>query len=386
MLFLSARLVRSDATGARIRELAANPNLDWDRLLASMRKQTVLVNCNGALKECAAELLPDGFRAELSSGAKLNGMAALGLAGQLATIGKLFESNRIPFLSIKGPAFALRAYGDIAGRHAGDLDLLISPSDTERTIALLLDNGYRYLWDNERIPLAMATSFRAELQLIHETGIEIDLHWRFDHNHHRFPLDFHAAHDRADIVEIAGAGIPTLSIEDTLLYHASHGAKHCWERLLWLNDLVALTSRFRFDWERVLERSGRMQTTRSLAEGIFLAHSLLDGPCPSEISERIESDRVLRRLTRWAFRFILVEIDSPPESRLASRALLLKTMRKKRHLFFLGKGFKYRWGVIAPMLWSPKDAAVIRLPAFLSPLYILLRPFLWLYRRLRRWA
>ena len=67
----------------------------------------------------------------------------LGLTGELMRVLRLFAEHRVLALPFKGPTLAQFAYGDVALREFGDLDLLLQESDFPRARSLLVDQGYR---------------------------------------------------------------------------------------------------------------------------------------------------------------------------------------------------------------------------------------------------
>src|SRR5437016_13960397 len=90
--------------------------------------------------------------------------------------------------------------------------------------------------------------FRADSNLIVELHNDLTLRY-FPR---RLPLeDFFARQIR---VPLDAHEAPALSVEDELVLISIHGAKHFWERLMWIADVAALVSRQTgMDWQRVLD-------------------------------------------------------------------------------------------------------------------------------------
>ena len=63
---------------------------------------------------------------------------------------KLFQENQIPFIPLKGSVLASQVYGNLALRHAGDIDLLVAPQHVELADQLLRTN-YRRLIPSVRL-------------------------------------------------------------------------------------------------------------------------------------------------------------------------------------------------------------------------------------------
>jgi hypothetical protein len=113
----------------------------------------------------------------------------LALTRELVGMARGFDGAGISMIVLKGPAFALDAYGDTARRQFVDLDLLIHPADLPRAADILVAEGYS--------PQAFEPGSRgAEFFLSYEDqfvsnadGGPIDLHWRLLPNYFPFALD-----------------------------------------------------------------------------------------------------------------------------------------------------------------------------------------------------
>jgi hypothetical protein len=97
--------------------------------------------------------------------------AAMGYLAQRAALDRLdrlFESEGIPYVAIKGAHVRECVYSDPALRPASDIDILISPSDRRRAARALLDAGYS-------VHPALA-NVSHEATFSHHS-VDIDLHW-----------------------------------------------------------------------------------------------------------------------------------------------------------------------------------------------------------------
>jgi len=91
------------------------------------------------------------------------------------------------------------------------------------------------------------------------------------------PLDAHEA--------------PALSVEDELVLICIHGAKHFWERLMWIADVAALVSRQTgIDWQRVADSAQAVGAERMLHTGLRLASDLLQARLPDKVQATVEAD------------------------------------------------------------------------------------------------
>ncbi len=64
--------------------------------------------------------------------------------GELQRILDIFKSHGITAIPYKGPVLAIQAYGNLAFREFGDLDIFIQKQDFLKVKELLLDNGYKH--------------------------------------------------------------------------------------------------------------------------------------------------------------------------------------------------------------------------------------------------
>jgi len=268
------------------------------------------------------------------------------------------------------------AYGNLALREYGDLDLLVRPRDVLRTKDLLARNGFNL------VPLLKRTQtnsrFRARNKdLVFENvngRVRLELHWRLTGRHFSFPLELKELWGRLEPVSLAGVQMATLGMEDLFLYLCMHGSRHGWERLVWICDIAELI-RVRQDicWKRVIERAAELGCERMLVLGLLLAKELLGAELPQQAEQIILADVELRPLTRKL-------VDSLFGTSEASRDLgdwydlHLKVReriqdRLRLHAYYF---FRYLRLAVRP---NERDHAVLELPGPISFLYFLLRPF-----------
>src|SRR5260370_2001506 len=73
-------------------------------------------------------------------------------------------------------------------------------------------------------------------------------------------------------VRVDGHDVSALSVEDELVLICIHGAKHFWERLMWIADVAALISRQpAINWERVPDSAQAVGAERMLHTELSLA-------------------------------------------------------------------------------------------------------------------
>src|SRR5262249_39919933 len=119
---------------------------------------------------------------------------------------------------------------------------------------------------------------------------------------------------------------PALSVEDELVFVCVHGAKHLWERLLWIADVAALISgQPSLDWDRAGATAKELGAERMLVLGLQLAVSLLDSRLPETVLDRIRRDRSACHLATQIMNWLPAAGDRPPG--LFGRAVFRLRMR-----------------------------------------------------------
>ncbi len=146
------------------------------------------------------------------------------------------------------------AYGDLSLRQFGDLDILIHKRDLLRAKELLISQGYQLkLTDAQEA--AHIYSY-CTLPFVRTNGkILVELHWALTGKHWPFPFDFDRLRAHLIPVSCGEAQLFSLRPEDLLLFLCVHGAKHHWERLMWICDVAALVRvQQQMDWSRSIWR------------------------------------------------------------------------------------------------------------------------------------
>lgn len=165
-----------------------------------------------------------------------------------------------------------------------------------------------------------------------------------------------------------------MSFPDNLLYLCAHGAAHLWYRLFWLVDLPEiLRGNPEIDWQELITLTREADLMRPLAQGVILAHGLLEVPLPEAIRAYALQDRIVPYAAKVALRYMLCpQPEKPPISLILQRHLCnLRT----------GNSFQDKLRTLQEICFG-QDWLTLGLPDSLFFLYFLLRFPLWLQRRL----
>jgi hypothetical protein len=299
-------------------------SVDWARLLALAEEHGVIGLVAAGLRGLQGDLVPPEIKQTLIDRHRAQIFFSLRMTAELFRILDRFASQGIGALAVKGPVLAVQAYGDPAMRSYGDLDLLVRQRDIRRATELMIAAGYAPAVslnsiDTGRIPGQYFFSHP-------HSNLLVELHNDFTLRYfpRRLPLeDFLARQIR---VPLDGREAPALAVEDELVLICIHGAKHFWERLMWIADVAALVTRQKgIDWKRVAASAKAVSAERMLHTGLWLASELLKAQLPCEVLAAIQADGVAARLAEQTCKRLPAAGSAPPG--LFERAVFRMRMR-----------------------------------------------------------
>jgi len=286
-------------------------SLDWNRLLLLAEEHGVNGHLAACLRDLDSHLVPPEIRQTLIDRQRAQNFFTLRLTAELFVILERFKSEGIGALVVKGPVLAIEAYGDPAMRSYGDLDLLVPQRDIRRATESMITMGFTpavsiSMIDAGKIPGQYLFS-KPQTKLIVELHNDLTLRY-FPR---RLPLDeFFARQIR---VCVDAHEVSALSVEDELVLICIHGAKHFWERLMWVADVAALITRQAgIDWELVRKSAKTVGAERMLNTGLLLASDLLKAQLPENIQAAVHRDTRAARLAPQISKWLPAAGHSPP--------------------------------------------------------------------------
>ena len=278
----------------------------------------------------------------------------------------IFSQHKIPALAFKGPALAKMAYGDIALRQFGDLDILIQQKDLTKVIKLLQQRNYSLDIElQEKEEKEFFSSVNVVGLTDKEKNISIEIHWKLTAQNYAIFWDQSKIWEQIDEVVIQKYPIATLSFVNHLLYLCVHGAKHLYERLEWLCDIDRLIrTNAAIEWKELIKAAQKLKIVRTLLLSLALCESILDLKIDDSIKIKIDQDKSLKKLKQKII--ILSFSDSLQKPSAYQKFILLYSMRDT---LYDKVSFVYF------SLFSPKfdDYKTFKLPKYLTPLYPILR-------------
>jgi hypothetical protein len=326
---------------ARLRGLLQKT--DWDFLLELAEEHGVIHLLAVGLREFDEAIVPAAFRARLLERQRSYALSALSLIAEMIRILDRFGAAGIQALVLKGPALSLQAYGDATARQYGDVDLLVRQKDICRATELMIAAGFA-----ADIPAAAVAAGKIPGEYLFSrpnTKVIVELHTEKTLRYFPNSLAIERVFEQQTKLEFEGHAVPTLSNEDALVAACTHGAKHCWERLMWIADLAAMLSRPTvLNWEAVGRIAESLGAQRIVHTGLLLASELLHAPLPSSVEENARADRWAGKLAGRIRTWLPAAGEASPG--LLTRALFRLRMRG---------GFLPGIGYVTRLLLSPTE-------------------------------
>jgi hypothetical protein len=306
----------------RIAELVHSA--DGPRLLALAEDHGVTGHLAARLRELDPSLVAREMLQALLERQRAQIFISLRMTAELFRLLDCFASAGIAALVVKGPVLAVQAYGDPAMRGFGDLDLLVCQRDIRHATELMIADGY-----SAQVPLSAIDAGKIPGQYLFsrpDSNLLVELHNDFTLRYFPRRLPLEKFFERQIRVPLDGREAPALSVEDELVLICIHGAKHFWERLMWIADVAALITRQAgINWDRVTASSREVGAERMLHTGLGLAEDLLRMQLAGRVSMQMKRDEVAARLARQVRKWLPAAGDTPPG--LFERAVFRMRMR-----------------------------------------------------------
>lgn len=340
-------------------------NIDWRLFLDLVHHHRCQPIIYLKLKDMPETIVPLEIIQALQQTYTKNTFKMLQLSGEMEQISKLFAENEVKTLFLKGPVLAHHLYGDISLRTSKDLDVLVRETDLDKVDALLLASGY--VKDGAPSLLNGTKRKTHHVEYVHsQKKIQIEIHWRL-HNPPVNESSFNELWQRRRRSALTSSPVFFLGEEDLFLHLVVHGARHGWFRLRWLVDMDKVFQK-KLDYQQVKVLMKKLGYAHLVGQAMILSSQLLNTPVNKELKATTEGSRPTK-LAEKAYVYIC---DSKEITSIISYLLSLKSPVQK---------VGYLMTVAYP---SYKDAKLLPLPKPLHFLYFLLRPFLWMGRKVKK--
>ena len=299
LLLCCARTRTNPEMSQRIRE-AAQKEIDWVQFIRLALRHDTLPLTYWNLQRICPDIVPSGVLEPLR--ARYDAEAAEGrlLAEELVGILGLLDAQGIAAVPYKGPALAVRLYGDLSLRGFGDLDIVVCERDVLRARRLLIDRGYA----PERVDTGDLNQFlreHHEMLLYRADGkVRLDLHWRYTSRSACLAEDPERFLQQLETISIVGEEVRSLRLETYLLVLSMHAAKHQWVQLKLICDIAEILAVPHLDWHYALHEADDLGLKRAVGTGLLLAQGLLGAVVPPKLAQDLKIDRTAKVLAAQA--------------------------------------------------------------------------------------
>jgi hypothetical protein len=313
------------ASPERIRALL-HEKPDWKALLTLAEEHGVLAQLDSQLRAAAASgaPLPQEVDALLQRRHREQLMSTLGMTAEMFRVLGNFAAAGVEAIIVKGPVLSVRAYGDPGVRQYADLDFLIRARDLLAATRVLTECHYE-----SDVPVEAMRAGKIPGEYLFSkpgTRLLMELHTEQTFRYFPRPLPMEEYFARRTEVELDGNPVPALSEEDEFVLICIHGAKHFWERLMWVADVAAMVTRCtRLDWKMVQESARAVGAERMVNVALQLVEDLLRSEIPAAAKERMKRDRGAKRVCERIKAWLPYAGAAPPN--LLRRALFRMNMR-----------------------------------------------------------
>ena len=344
--------------------------IDWDYLLSAAEKHRVMPLLYRSLSKAPSPGVPEPILKRMQTFYRRNARRNLLLGGRLLGLLSLLEKERIAAVPFKGPVLAETAYGDIALRQFGDLDILVRESDAVQARELMVARGYRAELDLDNSQYQSFLETKNSTALFNaDCGFSIDLHTTLTKKYTPVVIDLDFVKPGLQSVALAGHHVVSLCDPDQLVYLCINGAAHRYMALEHICSLAALLhARPDLNWTRATDLAATLQCRRILLLGLFLVHDLFEAPMPHAILQAAQSDSKIPELAAYVYRKLFDQAAGAAKN----------GFRRKFSFFHLNVrdsfAEKVRYGWHLATSPTMRDWRNMPLPAGLAPVLRVYRP------------
>lgn len=325
-------------------------------------------------------LFTDTARAQLREWAQHNTMMALSSLEVMKKLQAFVDQNSFKAFFLKGVGLSANYYGAVGLRHVYDIDIWVEPHAQPHVEHFIRTLGY--VNENDRLEFN-DTQLRYLQQGAHDAiflpstqGIQpiIELHWKLRDSLGNFLFDPVREYNRLESIDLGSFEIKMMNEVDQFIFLCVHGADHGWFRIKWLVDLYWVQKKSSLNWMHVQQRAKQLNALDEVVLAFAVLNSVMGVETPSEFPMKRRSWLQHNQL-RYIHHLIAykgVFCDTPWEK--LKNALYTLTISKR---FFPSAE------LIKRNLTNKTDWLILRLPEPFFFLYFPLRPFLWIYRKLK---
>jgi hypothetical protein len=320
------------------------------------------------------------FRLKLEVQRKQNQIKALKAQRTQYQLQVFFTENQIHSIFLKGVILSELYYGDLAYRNVFDIDVWVEEKNIDLVSDFLNKNGYKRVTDQQSFSrlqlkyLQLSSHHEVFVNPNDGAAICIELHWKMRNGLGNYMFDPVLEKNRLMQVELNGIEFNVFSHIDQFIFLSVHGAEHGWFRLKWMADLFHIQKTIDFDWNALFNRAIELRSDKEVKMACFFLNHFYELEIGK--SSQFMNLNVFDKLRiRYVEQFIVYpyEYCDTRVEKIKNGIYLLSLNRRG----FIAKELMFK------NLTRPIDWKTLPLPDYLFFLYFPLRPFLWLYRKVK---
>jgi hypothetical protein len=208
-----------------------NSSIDWKAFADMAANHRLLPLIHSHCEKAKSTAIPNTLAAASLRAYTANAVRMEFLSAHLNSASTTLTKAGVRFVAWKGPDLAMRTYADIALRPSDDLDFLVHPDDMLKSITALSSSGFqpKLKIKDSTLPRYLRAGFEY-IMVSNDSDLCLELSTR------PVPPPSPLNGNLRDIWESDDG---YLIHERYFLYLCMHGARHCWNRLIWVTDLCA---------------------------------------------------------------------------------------------------------------------------------------------------
>lgn len=278
-----SRLSLTDKSKEKVRVLLKE-NINYSNLLNLAIKHRIVSLLYHHFNNSFRDLVPNNFLSVLHSHVMVSLHHNLVVKSELKSLLQIFSDNGIVGIPYKGIVLAQIAYGSLALRQGGDIDIVIINDSPLMVRDILLKKGYHSFQTVKQLKTARTSHFHYIMQTP-KTRISIELHWQFTWGNLGQSIHPSLFIDRVTNVFMEGTKFPSFALEDYFLLISLHGFNHGWLVLYMLSDLDAILQQLApVDFTNLIIKANKYKCRRIALLSIALLQEVFDYSLPQEIS------------------------------------------------------------------------------------------------------
>ena len=270
---------------------------DWARFIAFAQKHGIAPVLYQAIKESPSGSLPEHSLQKLRKIYYSSTQRNMRLFYELGKVLEALHEADISVIVLKGACLAEAAYGNIALRPMGDVDLLVKKKDMTKVVQILSRIGYSAGYDFQVDTFQPRHTHLPPLKGVNKLIIEI--HWTIASVFNVAAVDekeIEKIWARAIHTNVGGAPCLMLSTEDLLLHLCIHlSLQHIFEiGLRCFLDIRKVTEFYAdaIDWKLLQERSRLWLVDRPVRLTFFLAEQWVGLNMPEQVRQNWKPERI----------------------------------------------------------------------------------------------